>query len=269
MYGLYFGFFDIRSPRNPRAIVSMLQVDLDYKYKTSGDKEIEVNIRNPYSMSTSLNMAGNDGQAVVNWDTNRQDSQVKFDFGFKDTTTSELADRSMRFKVVGSRRTVGFQFGYTAAADRFTNRGELQWDSDPESEFAYEVEASRSSGRYTVNYDAKLKVMSGLMTTTSTFSHKTQLRRKHVTEFVIESTDRLRLSNEVVLTPGGGFTDTFTVQHPKLSQVFSHLSSVCFYYAPNFPVTFSFSDVVCLYSKFHMHYWHLRPFCLQLEVIDN
>lgn len=195
-----------------------MQVDLDYKYKTSGDKEIEVNIRNPYSMSTTLNMVGNNGQAVVNWDTNRRDSQVKFDFGFKDTTTSELTDRLMRFKVVGSRRTVGFEFGYTLAADRFTNRGELQWDSDPESEFAYEIEASRSSARYTVNYDAKLKLMSGLMTSTSTFSHKTQVRRKHVTEIVIESTDRLRLSNEIVMT-SLGFTDTFTVQHPRLTQV--------------------------------------------------
>lgn len=193
-------------------------MDFDYRYTTSGDQQITINIRNPYTMSTQLNMAGSDGQAVVNWDTTRQDSQVRFDFGFKNMQTSDLTDRSIRFKTSLPRRTIGFELGYSLSADKFTNRGELQWDSDPESEFMYEIEGTRSSTRYVTTYDGTLKVTSGLHTSTSTFSHKTNARRKYSTEVVIQATERLRMSNEVVMT-SSGFTHTFLVQHPRFTQV--------------------------------------------------
>jgi len=169
-------------------------------------------------MSTQVNMDGSDGRAVVNWDTSRSDSQVQFDFGFKNMQTSDLTDRSSRFKMTLPRRTIGFELGYTLSADKFTNRGELQWDSDPESEFVYEIEGTRSSTRYVTGYEGTLKITSGLHTSTSTFSHKTQARRKHSTEVVIQTTERLRISNEIVMT-SGGFTHTFLVQHPRFTQV--------------------------------------------------
>lgn len=193
------------------------KVDLDYSYATSGDRNINVNVRSPYPMATTVNMPES-GQtsAVINWDTTNPARQVRFDFGIKDVKTSSLTDRFINFKTILPSRTLGFGFGYTAAQDRWTSHGELHWDQDQESDFVYDVEASRSMSRRGASYDGKVKVVSGLFNTDSSFSHKVTGNRQHVTEISLQAAERLVIKSD--LNMANGLNHLITIQHPRFSK---------------------------------------------------
>lgn len=195
------------------------KVDFDYSYTTSGDRNININVRSPYPLATELSLAGTgQGSAVVNWDTTADDRNVRFDFGLKNVQTSSQTERSVNFKTMVARRTVGFDVGYMMTANKFTSRGELMWDHDAEREFSYEIEAGQTMQRGLVSFDGRVKITSFLFNTDSLFSHKITGSRRHVTEIQLDTTEKLTIRSDLNLGSSSGFSHTLTVQHPRLTR---------------------------------------------------
>jgi hypothetical protein len=208
----------------------LYQVDFDYSYTTSGSRRININVRSPQSITTEMKVGGNgEGSATVNW--NRR--QIRFDFGLKDIVNPSLTDRYLTFRVTvpSYKRTVGFGAGYTVSSDNVASRGELYWDADTQPDFQYEIGASRTVSRTTMGYDGRLKVVSYLFNTESTFSHR-YAGRKHKTDIVLNTAERLVIKSDLTSSQNGGFTHIITVQHPKFSKVgrCSYLWNYCTLY---------------------------------------
>ena len=170
-------------------------------------------------MSTQLNTAGNDGSAVINWDTSRDDQNVRFDFGLKNVETAALIDRSVSFKTTLPRRAVGLAFAYTLTADKFMHSGDLQWDADAQSEFKYEVEANRAARRGLVTYDGRFKIQSALVNSENTFNHKITNGKRHQTEIVVGARERLTIKSDLTVSSSTTFVHLITVQHPQFVKV--------------------------------------------------
>lgn len=194
------------------------KIDMDYSYTTGGNRNIVINLRDPWPMATNLNMADSTGSAVVNWDTTNDNKKVRFDFGFKDIETSSNKEKLLSLKVITPRRAAGFSWGYTLTSDKFTNRGELLWNTDSRPDFVYEIQGSKSERRNMNSYDAGFKVMSRLINWDTTFSHKSQPGRKYTTEIGLQSTDKLTIRSDYTVHPSSDFSHSFTMTHPRFTR---------------------------------------------------
>jgi hypothetical protein len=193
------------------------KIDFDYSYATEGERNIIINLRDPYPMATNLNVGDSTGSAVINWDTTNSDKKVRFDFGFKDVETSASKEKLVSFKTaIPNSRTVGFLFGYTLTPQRFTNRGELQWNAGSRPDFVYEIEGGSAERRSLMTYDGKFKVTSRIINLDTTFSQNSQPGRKHVTELGLQgSGDRVTIKSDLTFTSETDFIHSLTVQHPR------------------------------------------------------
>jgi len=217
-----------------------VQVDLDYRYTTSGDNNININIRSPYTVTTEVSMARTgQGSAVINWDPTNNNEQIRFDFGFKNVETSSLTDRALHLKTAVLHRTVGFAVGYKVTSDQLSSHGELLWDTDSQPDFVYDFDARRTSVRGHLAYDGSLKVSSYLLNTDSSFSHRIVGDRHFVTEVILDLAERLAVKNDLNLETSAAIIHQFSVQHPRLSRV---------------RIVFIISQLYCF-----------RPSCLQLH----
>jgi len=197
---------------------------LDYSYATSGENSVNINVRNPYTVTTELRMAdSSQGTVVVNWDPSSRDRQVQFDFSLRNVETSSVTDRALSFKTAVLRRTVGFAVGYKVTSDRLTSRTELYWDTDSQPDFVCEFDARRTSARHQLAYTGSLKVSSSLFNTDSTFSHRIIADRHFVTEVVLDLSETLTIRNDLNLADSGAFTHQLSILHPRLSRVSSIL----------------------------------------------
>jgi len=183
----------------------------------SGDSNINVNVRSPYSVVANVARSGQ-GSAVINWDPSRNDQQIRFDFGLKNIKTASMTDRAVHFKTAVSRRTVGFAVGYKLMSDRMTSHGELYWDTDSEPDFTYSVDGRRTSARGQLVYEGNLRVSSYLVNTESTFSHKVVGDRQFISEVVLDLSEKLTVKSDLNLA-SDGITHLISVQHPRLSRV--------------------------------------------------
>jgi len=202
------------------------KIDFDYSYTTDGSRNLKVNIRDPYPMATNLNVGDETGSAVVNWDSRDSSKMVRFDFGLKHIETAALTERLITFKTMVPGRTVGFLFGYTLEADKFSHRGELLWDADPQPDFAYEIQGSKTVRRSQQAYDGKFKVTSELVNLDTTFSHKSQPGRKHVTELTLQTSEKLTFKNELTFTGEQDMTHSITITHPRFTRDVSLVTEV-------------------------------------------
>jgi len=196
------------------------KVDLDYSYTTEGNRNVVINLRDPYTLSTNLNMADSLGSAVLNWDPNDDTKKIRFDFGLKNIETSAMTERYISFKTIVPRRVVGFSFGYSLTPEKFTNRAELLWDSNPSPDFVYEIEMSKMSSRSQPMYNGRVKVSSALVNVDTTFSHKST-RGKHVTEIGLQTTDKLTIKNDLTFNGDKDFTHSLSIQHPRYVKDFN------------------------------------------------
>lgn len=194
------------------------KVDLDYSYTTGGNSNIVINLRDPYPMATSLNMGDSTGSAVVSWDKTNDNKKVRFDFGFKDIETPSNKEKLVSFKVILPRRAAGFSWGYTLTPDRFTNKGELTWNSEARPDFAYEIQGSKSERRSMNSYDANFKVTSRLINWDTTLSHRSQPGRKYTTELGLQSTDKLTIKSDYTVVGPADFSHSFTMTHPRFNR---------------------------------------------------
>ena len=197
------------------------KIDLDYSYTTGGDKNIVINVRDPYPLATNMNMGDSAGTAEVNWDPTDESKKIRFDFGLKNIETATMTDRYLSFKTMIPRRTVGFAWGYTLTQDKFSNKGELLWTADSRPDFTYEIEGSRSVRRNLQGYDGKIKVASALLNVDTTFSHKSQPGVKHTTEIGVQTTEKLSIKSELTLNGEKDFTHTLRANHPRYFGDFS------------------------------------------------
>jgi len=197
-----------------------MQVDFDYGYSTSGDNSININLRSPYSMSTELNVAPTGrGSAVINWDTNSDYRNIRFDFGLKNVETSSLVDRAVHFKTAVSRRTVGFAVGYKWTPARLTSHGELHWDADSQPDFVYDFDLRQTLVQRRPAYDGSIRVSSYLFNTNSRFSHRMVSDGHFVSEVNLDLAERLTIRSDLNLASTPAITHQITVQHPRLSRV--------------------------------------------------
>lgn len=201
---------------------SVKKIDLDYSYTTGGDRNININVRSPQSISTEVNVdPSGRGSAVINWD---QRTQVRFDFALKNVVTSSLTDRYLSFRttVPTYRRTVGFGVGYTKSDERVGSRGELYWDRDSRPDFSYEIEgtATKSPSGEPIGYDGKFKVVSALFNTDSSLSHRALYNgRRYRSEIVLDAREKLTIKSDLNLAaPNADFTHVITIQHPRFSK---------------------------------------------------
>ncbi|ELU04621.1 hypothetical protein CAPTEDRAFT_222921 [Capitella teleta] len=183
-------------------------VDFDYTYNTGALRNLEIEIRQPYPMSSKVNMRGSRNDAVVNWDTRRTDSQVRFDLNMK----NEEAEKELTVRATLPSRTVGFTTTYAYADGRMTHSSEVMWDNSAETKAGYNVELSKSSRRSQNINDGRLSFASPLGSMEATFNHVCSPGRQYTTEVTIQ---RLNLKSDVVMTDAG-HTTTFTAQHPRL-----------------------------------------------------
>jgi hypothetical protein len=194
------------------------KLDFDYSYTTSGERNIVINVRDPFPMATNLNVGDSTGSAVVNWDTTDDSKKVRFEFGLKNVETSTTTERMLSFKTVLPRRIVGFTFGYNLTPDKFNNIGELYWTASPRPDFAYEIQGTKSGRRNLLSYDGGFKVTSGLLNFDSTLSHKSQPGIKHVTEIGLRTTDKLTIKSDLSFNGARDFTHSLTAQHPRFTR---------------------------------------------------
>lgn len=195
------------------------KVDFDYSYTTTGDRNININVRSPHSITTNMKVGGDgQGTAVVNWDKRL----IQFDFGVKNTMTSSLTDRyvTLRVTVPSYRRTVGFGAGYSVGTERIASRGELYWDADAQPDFQYDIEAStKMTGRTLTGYDGRFKVVSSLFNTDSMFVHRISAGgRRQKTEIVLNAAEKLTIKSDLNMAASNGLTHVITIQHPKFSK---------------------------------------------------
>ncbi|ELU06511.1 hypothetical protein CAPTEDRAFT_195369 [Capitella teleta] len=183
-------------------------VDFDYSYNTGALKNVEIQIRKPYGMSSKVNAGGNNNDATFNWDTTRTDSQVHFDLNMK----NEEAEKELTIRAVLPSRTVGFTTTYANAEGRLTHTTEVMWDNSADAKASYHVELSKTTRRSQNIFDGRLSFASPVGSMDATFNHISNPGRQSTTEISIQ---RLSLRSEAVMT-SNGFKHTMTAEHPKL-----------------------------------------------------
>lgn len=192
------------------------KVDFDYSYTTGGPRRIIINLKDPYTMGTRLDVGDSTGSAVVDWDPMDRTKQIRFDFGLKDIKTDTSVERLLSFKTsIPNSRIVGFLFSYSRNPGKFTSKGELYWDRDSAADFTYELEGQQTDRSSMYMYDGSLKVTSDSINFDTRMSHKSQQGRKYETEL---SAGRLTLKSDLTVNSETDYQHILAIKHPRLTQ---------------------------------------------------